>query len=225
MKSPLFESTRARPFQIAGAAVLLALVAGCSALAPKGSEEPAFYSLDKVSGDAAPPRRAAAIGAAAPTLIVSPSHAASGFNSQRIIYIREAHRLEYYARSEWVDTPARMLAPQIVAALENSGRFRAVVLTPSAAAGDLRLDTEIVRLQHELASVPSRVRFTLRATLVDNRTRQVLAWQQFDESVNSASENPYGAVVAANQAVQTVLDQLANFSANSAAHWRPPADH
>jgi len=65
--------------------------------------------------------------------------------------------------NEWVDTPARMLAPLIVAAVENSGTFRAVVLTPSAATGDLRLDTGIMRLQHDFGSQPSRVRFTLRA--------------------------------------------------------------
>ena len=94
------------------------------------------------------PRAAAA---AAPTLIVNPPHAAAGFDSPRIIYVREAHKLEYFAHSEWVDPPARMLAPLLVAAVENSGAFRAVVLTPSAAAGDLRLDTEIIRLQHEFA--------------------------------------------------------------------------
>ena len=63
--------------------------------------------------------------------------------------MRETHQLEYFAHSEWVDPPARMLAPLLVAAVESTGTFRAVVLTPSAAVGDLRLDTEIVRLQHE----------------------------------------------------------------------------
>ena len=112
-----------------------------------------------------PAQRAAA--KAAPTLIVNPPHAAAGFDSRRIIYVRELHKLEYFAHSEWVDTPARMLAPLIVAALENGGAFRAVVLTPSAASGDFRLDTEIVRLQHEFGTGPSRVRFTLRAYLVE----------------------------------------------------------
>jgi len=158
----------------------------------------------------------------APTLIVNPPHAASGFDSQRIIYVRGAHQLEYFAHSEWVDTPARMLAPLVVTAVENSGAFRAVVLTPSAAAGDLRLDTEIVRLQHDFGSQPSRVRFTLRAYIVDNTTRRVLAWREFDETVATASEDPYGGVVAANRAAQTVLDQLASFCAEAAVNWQPP---
>ena len=109
-----------------------------------------------------------------------------------------------------------MLAPLLVAAIESTGAFRAVVLTPSAAAGDLRLDTEIVRLQHEFLTQPSRVRFTLRAHFVDDKTRRVLAWREFDTAVPAASEDPYGGVVAANRAVQTVLENLAVFCAEAA---------
>jgi cholesterol transport system auxiliary component len=150
------------------------------------------------------------------TLIVNPPHAASGFDSQRILYVRTDHQLEYFAHSEWVDTPARMLAPLIVSAVERSGAYRAVVLTPSAAAGDLRLDSEIVRLQHEFGSQPSRVRFTLRAYIVHNSTRRVLAWREFDATESSASEDPYGGVVAANHAVQKVLQQVADLCAETA---------
>jgi len=210
----------ARPCRLAAAALLLIVASACSALRPPATEQPSFYSLDSVRLEAkaatpVPAKRSMA----APTLIVNPTHSASGFNSQRIVYVRAAHQLEYYAHSEWVDTPARMLAPLIVSALENSGAFRAVVSTPSAADGDLRLDSEIIRLQHEVGP-PSRVRFTLRAYLVDNTTRQVLAWQEFDESVAATSEDPYGGVVAANRAVQTVLEKLAGFCAEVAGHWQ-----
>lgn len=126
------------------------------------------------------------------------------FASPRIIYVREAHKLEYFAHSEWID-------PLLVAAISNTGIFRAVVLTPSAAASDLRLDTKIIRLQHEFGTLPSHARFTLRAYLVDNKTRQVLAWREFDTTVAAASENPYGGVVAVNRAVAIMLENLAIF--------------
>ena len=206
------------------ALLVLLLVAGCGTLGPTATVHPSYYSLDnaRVEPVAAPPT--AALSATAPTLIVNPPHAASGFDSQRIIYVREAYKLEYFSHSEWVDTPTRMLAPLIVAAVEKTRAFRAVVLTPSAASGDLRVDTEIVRLQHEFGSQPSRVRFTLRAYVVDNTTRRVLAWREFDETVAAASETPYGGIVAANQAVQTVLARLARFCAETAANWPPPAN-
>ena len=204
------------------------LTGGCGALFSKPTSPPAFYSLDNAQGT----RRTVASAAdvppstlpnGAPTLVVNPSRAAAGFDSQRIIYTRGAHKLDYFAHSEWIDTPARMLTPLIVAAVEHSDSFRAIVQTPSAAAGDVRLDTEILRLQQNFGDSPSRVRFTLRATIVDNATRRVLGWREFDENVAAASEDPYGGVVAANRAVQIVLEKLAGFCTEVAAVWQPPA--
>ncbi|HXM80385.1 MAG TPA: ABC-type transport auxiliary lipoprotein family protein [Burkholderiales bacterium] len=193
----------------------LTAVCACSVLGPTATPHPAFYSLDSARGAAPAASRTTAL-AVAPTLIINPPHAAAGFDSPRIVYVRETHRLEYFAHSEWVGPPARMLAPLLVAAAESTGAFRAVVLTPSAAAGDLRLDTEIIRLQHEFQPQPSRVRFTLRAYLVDVTTRRVLAWREFDEAVPANSEDPYGGVVAANRAVQAVLEKLSAFCAEAA---------
>jgi cholesterol transport system auxiliary component len=199
---------------LASALCLMALCA-CSALFPAATPHPAVYSLNSARGAAPAPAPAAA-----PTLIISPPHAAAGFDSPRMMYVREAHQLEYFAHSEWIDPPARMLAPLLVAAVENTGAFRAVVLTPSAAAGDLRLDTQIIRLQHEFGFRPSRVRFTLLAYLVDVKTRRMLAWREFDAAVPAASEDPYGGVVAANRAVQIVLDDLSAFCAEAARSVR-----
>ena len=203
---------RSAPRRLGAAALLLALSA-CGTLGPATTAQPALYSLDKVVGPApGAPRQTA------PTLIVSPPHAAAGYTSQRIAYSRSAHQLEYYAHSEWIEPPARMIAPLIVSALETTGKFRAVVLAPSVAAGDLRLDSEIIRLQHDLLSQPSRVRLTLRAYLIDNATRSVLAWREFDASVELGGEGPYAAVIAANHAAQTVLQELAAFAGEAAGH-------
>ena len=194
----------------AGALSLMALGA-CSLLQQAATPSPTFYSLDRTPG-----RAPVAAPISAPTLIISPPHAAAGYDSKRIIYVREPHKLEYFAHSEWVDPPARMLAPLLVAAVENNGAFRAVVLTPSTATADLRLDTEIIRLQQDFRTRPSTVRFTLRATLIDQNTRRVEAWREFDNSVPAGSEDPYGGVVAANRAVRITLENLADFCAEAA---------
>lgn len=196
----------ARAPRLLGAALLLLALGACSLLRPAPATQTAFYTLNGLP--TAVPRTAPHT---APTLIVNPPHAAAGFDSARIIYVREPHKLEYFAHSEWVDLPARMLGSLLVKALQDSGGFRAVVLTPAAASGDLRLDTEIIRLQHEFQTQPGRVRFTLRAYLVDDKTRRVLAWREFDAEAPTSSEDPQGGVVAANRAVQSVLDQLARF--------------
>lgn len=64
------------------------------------------------------------------------------------------------------------------------------------------------------------MRLTLRAYLLDNTTRTVIAWREFDENVAVTSEGLYGAVIAANRAVQATLQQLAAFAAE-AAEQRP----
>lgn len=203
-------------WRLGAAGLSLALVCGCAALKP--APPPRFFSLADVRGAAqvAPQTRPAAA-ATAPTLIVSPPHAAAGFDSPHIVYVRQASQLEYYAHNEWVDTPARMLAPLIVTAIQQGGAFRAVVQTPSTVAGDMRLDTEVLRLQHEFLSKPSRVRFTLRAYLVDNVTRRVLASREFEAVAAAPSEDAYGGVMAANEAVRSVLQGLAAFCAETAA--------
>lgn len=207
------------PRMLGGGFCALALCA-CSALSPSTAPPPAFYSLNGAQGtpDAVNGSNAAATTppvsqrtSGQPTLIVNPPRAAAGFDSQRIIYLREAHKLEYFANSEWVDPPARMLGTLLVASLQNTGAFRAVVLAPGTAVGEMRLETDLIRLQQEFQTRPSRVHFTLRATLLDEKTRRVLAWREFDATVPSPSDDPYGGVLAANLAVQSVLKDLAVF--------------
>ena len=209
--------------RLLAAGVFVMEIGACSTLRAGAPPPPTFYSLETARGTAsavAPAMAPAAALSTSPTLIVNPPHAAAGFDSRHIMYVRETHKLEYFAHSEWVDPPARMLAPLLVAAIDKTGAFRAVVQAPSVAAGDLRLDTEVIRLQQEFENPPSRVRFTLRAYLVENKTRRVLAWREFEVAVPAASENPYAGVVAANRAVQTVLEDLAAFCAGAAREWR-----
>jgi len=203
------------PGLIAGLAIALLAGAGCSVVKPAGTPFPALYSLDHAA-------RPAVAGASAstliepPTLIVSPPHATAGFDSARIAYVREPFKLEYFAQNRWIDPPARMLAPLIVAAIAAGNTFHAVVTTPSSASGDFRLDTEIIRLQHEFTEQPSRVRFTLRASLIDDKTRAVLAAREFEAVVTAETADPRGGVVAANAAVQQVLVELSAFCQEAA---------
>ncbi len=198
------------------------LLGGCSVLESSNNSPPGFYTLGPAPGDPVHSTpRPVAPNASAPTLLVLAPAAAAGFDSQRIIYIRQDHRIEYFARNEWVDTPSRMLQGLLIEAMARSGVFSAVSPASGAAGGDIRLDTEIVRLQHEFQTQPSQVRFTLRATLVEDRSRRVLAWREFDTVRPAASDDPYGGVTAASAAVQETLQQLATFSRKAIAEWTP----
>jgi cholesterol transport system auxiliary component len=217
---------RGASMRAAALVVIMLLTTACAALLPKAAPPTVFYALDEapaalVVTAVALPAAAPTLADPRPTLTVSVPHAAPGFDSQRIVFVREPLRLESFALSEWVDTPARMIAPLIVAALASSGTFRAVVAVPSVVSNELRLDTELVRLQQNFGAGPSRVRFTLRATLVDVRTLGVIAWREFDAEQASTSEDARGGAVAAHRVVHAVLVALDGFCREAtAAHVR-----
>ncbi|MDO9284237.1 MAG: ABC-type transport auxiliary lipoprotein family protein [Aquabacterium sp.] len=192
-------------------AVLLALqLAGCGAsLLPKPPAAPVRYTLD----DAAPRPAARAPADDAPVLVVAVPRAAPGHDSVQMVYLRQPQELASFAYNEWVDTPAHMLAPLLVRALQDSGAFRAVLLAPSAAHGDLRLETELIRLQQDFSERPSQLRLTLRAVLLDSATRRVIASREFDQSVPAPSDDPAGGAAAAHVATQRLLAALARFCA------------
>lgn len=203
----------------------LGLLNACTSILPAGSAPPSIYSLDTgvAAADSAQQAKAGA-----PTLILGLPRAVPGFDTQRMMYLREPHKLEYFRLSEWANPPAAMLAPLAAAALERNGAFAAVVQAPTSAHGQFRLELEIVRLQQEFLTSPSREHFTLLAHLLDTDTRQVIAWREFDAVVPAPSDDPYGGVVAANQAVRTVLTGLAAFCADAVSNARlshPVAAH
>jgi cholesterol transport system auxiliary component len=192
--------------------LLTLCLAGCSSLlAPAKSELPKRYSLDSLSGPTMPNLPTQPAHPAARTLLVSMPHETVGFDSVHMIYLRQPHQLEYFAHSEWIDTPARMLLPRITESLGASGIFAAVLSGPASARADFVLDVQLLRLQQEFLTRPSQLHLTLRVVLLDNTRHQVLAWRELDSRVETSTENAFGGVLASHQAVQAVLQQLVAF--------------
>ena len=185
--------------------VLAMLMAGCTELQPPRVESPALYLLDaQLVAAARLPQRDL-------VLAVNPPSARPGFDTPQMAYVRQLHKLDYFVKNRWADTPSHMLAPLLAQALEQAGSFRAVVRTTGPVPADLRLDTELIRLQQDFTTQPSRVKLTLRAQLYDVKGRKLLAVAEFDEAENAASDDAYGGVIAANRALARVLGQLTDF--------------
>jgi cholesterol transport system auxiliary component len=197
---------RHHPIRSASSAGLVALALGGCALFQTRGDPPKLYTLE-----AAPAGTAAGAGAGGPTLLVSEPRARAGFDTPAMVYVRRAHELESFAKSRWVDSPTRMLAPLLAHSLESGGRFQAVVLAPGAVAAGVRLDTEVEALVQDFTVHPSRVRFALRAQLVDLSARRVLATRAFEALEDAPSDDPYGGVVAANRAAARVLGELSEW--------------
>lgn len=201
-------------FLAAGSALLTACT---GTLLPKPTQPPARFTLD--GGASVPAARMAAAGA--PVLTVDVLRAAPGYDSRRMVYLRRPQELEAFAFNEWVATPAQMLTPLLVHALQNIGTFRVVLASPTAAATDWRLETELLRLHQDFTQQPSRVRLTARAVLMDGVTRQARAWREFDFSVVVAGDDPVSGAQAAQAAAQQMVMAVATFCAEQDTALRP----
>lgn len=192
------------------AAILALVVGGCTALPPAPPPDNIYVleaTTSQATGKASAKRDV--------VLTVDLPRARAGFDTAQMIWVRQTHGLESYARNRWADTPAHMLAPLIKQTLERSGAFHAVVLSPSGVPAKLHLDTELVRLQQDFTVKPSVVRFTLSAQLIDTATQRVIATAEFDETEQCESEDAYGGVRAANRALVRLLVRVAEFCAGA----------
>ncbi len=211
-------ATRRRRARLRSAWLALALLAaGCAGLQPAPVASPTLHLLQAAAAvGPAPVQRDLVLEVAAP-------RAWPGFDTPQLAYVQRPFELDYYANSRWADAPARMLGPLLAQALAQAGSFRAVVQTPGAVPADLRLNGELVRLQQNFATRPSRIELTLRVELVDVRGRRVLASRVFDESEAATTDDAYGGVTAANAALQRVLEGVAAFCAAESGRFPSPA--
>ena len=89
-----------------------------------------------------------------PALLVSAPRAGPGLEGPRILYVKAPNQPEYFARSQWVEPPARMLGAALARALERTGRFQAVTEVALGSRPGLRLESEVVKLQQEFMDRP-----------------------------------------------------------------------
>jgi cholesterol transport system auxiliary component len=194
------------------------LLGGCAGLSPTPVPDPNLHVL--AAGQAAKPAPAMR------TLVleVSVPRASPGFDTPRMVYVQRPYELDHFANNRWADAPARMLGPLLTQALEQSGGFRTVVQAPTAVPADVRVNTELIRLQQNFSMRPSRAEVELRVQLVDVRARRVLATRVFEETETAPSDDAHGGVAGANAALARVLMQVVDFCFAETANRSVPAN-
>ena len=133
---------------------------------------------------------------------------APGFNTARMAYLRSPERIDYFAFSQWVDTPAYMLQPLLVEALARSGRFKHVVLAPSSIGSRFRLESDDLTLVQQFDGGVNRVRLALRVRLVDSAASRYL----FDEAIvlerAAQGADPASGVAMANELTRELMEKV-----------------
>ncbi len=194
--------------------LLLALfAAGCSLL-PKS--EPVTlhrYRLELPAAEPGTPR------GAGPRLLLVSNALPAELATPRMLYQQRDHEVAYYARSRWVNEPARMLGDALVEILMATDAFGDVALPGAGVTPDLRVELELLDFQQDFRQRPSHFRVRLRVRLTDTRSGALLGVRLFEADVEAPSDDPYGGVQAASQATGEVLSEVAGFIRNAAEHW------
>lgn len=144
-------------------------------------------------------------------LLVNRPTAATEYATARMAYSMKPFELAYYAHHRWIAPPAIMLQPLLVASLQNTQRFEAVLATPLLRTIHYRLETHLSNIKLNLYSQAPQVEIALQACLVDNDLQHILACNSFDYKQPVTVISPYEDAIATNQLLQRVLTDITQF--------------
>jgi ABC-type uncharacterized transport system auxiliary subunit len=123
-------------------------------------------------------------------------------------------QLRSFAKNQWVAPPVFLLQPLLAQSLRATGYFHAVVVTPQVVLADWRLDTQLLALRQDFFTAGSQICLTLQVQIVNSNTNKVVAQRYFTVVQTARQRNPQGGVIAANQAVQQISQQISQFVVN-----------
>ena len=147
-------------------------------------------------------------------LLISPMQSI-GYDSRQMTYTERPYERTYYAYSRWADTPPRMIEPLVVQAMETSGYFGAVVDVASSVVAEVRLELDLLVLDHEFHTQPSEGRIVIRAQLHDLENNRIVGTAIFQSRIVAPTENPYGGALALNLALESVIEQIVTWVGTS----------
>lgn len=146
-----------------------------------------------------------------PTILVNQARPSAACHSARMVYVPACYQIQYFTQNRWTDPPAQMLQALLINALQRTGRFQAIINTPSTVYYDGILNTQLLSFQQEFTSIPSQFRIAIRAQLINARTRRVISSEDFVVTQIAPHDDAYGGALAANQAAQKILNEISRF--------------
>ncbi|ATX81404.1 cholesterol transport system auxiliary component [Mariprofundus ferrinatatus] len=136
---------------------------------------------------------------------LAPMRTTRAFSGTEILYSDAEHALNSYAYSRWSDAPVRLLQVLFQLALEESGRFAAVIPATSASEAHLLLESTLYDFSHHIhADGTSSGVIRARFYLIDYANKTVIATKEFISTVPAASKNAQSATAALNRAATNV---------------------
>lgn len=145
------------------------------------------------------------------TLLVLAPQADRLYDTTRMAYAIQPYQVEYFSMNEWGEKPSEMMQRLIVATLEKTRFFSAIVAAPDFGHHTHALRTEILELKQDFTSEPPMLHLALRVQLSGEATNRAIATKEISIREPMREKTPYAGVVAANEAVAKALAQVARF--------------
>jgi len=201
---------------IASAAALLATgLSACSIIKPPKRPEIETFMLEPPSpeqDEGSTPSSSSMEPSEKRVFRVSTMASSGVYDTPRMAYTRSADEIEYFATHRWADPPPEMLVPILIAGLERTNRFLALVGPSSRAAGDLVLETELLAFRQEFIESKPRFRATIRASIMDTIAGAILGSPRtFDVLEPMDDANPTAGVRAAGRVAERIADEIARY--------------
>ncbi len=149
------------------------------------------------------------------TILVTEPTTVPSLDTNKMAYTQNPWQVRYYSVNRWVAEPAKLIQPMLVDALSRTRHYRAVVAEPFAGNTSYRLDTQLTQLQRVFTSpspMNSYVIINLRAELINPTQDKILASRIFSAKIPVNGSSPYAGVVASNQGLASILQNLAAWS-------------
>jgi cholesterol transport system auxiliary component len=178
------------------------LLSGCALLSPVKTDTKQ-YALTDIPLDLPSERTHSG------TLLVLFPDTEPLYATTQMVYTTQAYQIGYFSQNEWAETPSQMIQPLIVETLRHTHYFSEVLPSPDFGRHTFVLRSEILNLKQDFTSEPAMLRLTMRFYLSREATNQVIATRELSVSEPMRERNPYAGVVAANEAMVTLLRELA----------------
>ncbi len=144
------------------------------------------------------------------TLKVNYPTSLNGVGGSRIYY-SDNSRVGYYLYSRWSSSLNRMLYSNILANLQESGKYKYVVGYSSGAKADRELEVAILSFNHIIEGESSRTDIKIDAKLIDSKSGRVIKQKRFSYTTPLEAKSAAAFVKGAKEDMARFIDELIGF--------------
>jgi cholesterol transport system auxiliary component len=145
------------------------------------------------------------------SLLISQPEAMAGYQTDQMLYLQKPFEMTAFVHNTWISPPAGMLYPLLMQSLQQTGYFYAVASGPYVEKVDYRLDTQLIELQQNFLTKPSKIDMVVKAILTHVNDNRLVSSRIFTQHIPCPIDTPYGGVIAANSATKILTATVSTF--------------